>query len=393
MLETILVIDDDAETTQSIALALESMDYLVFSAGGEDTAIIMAGKVKPGLIFINPAVAGGKGLEICKRIHGMEQLKNVPIIVLSAFDGARDPHFTALYGIVDSLQKPFSHDDLFVKTRDALSVTPSDMQPAADIGTAEELIPQETPETSESPHEDVEQLSPPVNQPDYGPERETSWERKSPYASKRTIRRTGVKTRLPVALVAAAAIIVLGAVGFMFYNKGALFETKAQKTATAKSDQPPQQTAQVRPSQGTQTHLADAKSEPSAKPEVAAASPVAPVPLPKPETPAVPPAASNTEVKSKGPATPAENSKAGNQKGKAVYSVQVGVFKNKKNASALTKRYDKKGYEAFMHKTPAGEKIFLYRVLIGKFASKREAADWAKKISAEEHIKTTIFKQ
>ncbi|HWR59632.1 MAG TPA: SPOR domain-containing protein, partial [Thermodesulfovibrionales bacterium] len=76
-----------------------------------------------------------------------------------------------------------------------------------------------------------------------------------------------------------------------------------------------------------------------------------------------------------------------------VYSVQIGVFKNKKNASTLTKRYEKKGYEAFMHKSSTGEKKFVYRVLIGKFAGRDEAAGWAKKISAEERTKATVFKR
>ncbi len=398
MLESILLIDDDTDARQSIAFTLESRDYLVFSAGGEDTAIIMATRVKPRVIFINPAVAGGKGLEICKRIHGMEQLKNVPIVVLSAFEGAKDPHFTSLYGIVDSLQRPFSPEDLFAKTKDALSLMPSHTQPVADIvdiEAAHEENPGETVEVSETPSEGEKRPLPPVNPPDHGPEEEALGEEDlTPYASRRIIKNTGVKTRMPAALVAAVAIVVLGAVGFMFYSKGALFETKTQKKAvTAKSDRSPQRAAQVNRPPVPQKQPADAGDETPAKPEVPAATPVAPRPLPKPESPVAPPADPKA-VKSKVPGTLADKQMTEpKETGKTVYSVQVGVFKSKKNASALTRRYEQKGYEAFTYKTSTGEKKILYRVLIGKFASKREAVGWAKKIGAEEHITTMVFKR
>ncbi len=141
MLETILVIDDDAETRQSIAGTLESKDHLVFFAGGEDAAVIMARRINPGLIFVSPAVAGGKGFEICKKIHGTEQLKYVPIIILSAFEGADDPDFTSLCGIVASLPKPFTPEALLARTQDALSRAPQETvgaETVVDPGTPEE---------------------------------------------------------------------------------------------------------------------------------------------------------------------------------------------------------------------------------------------------------------
>ncbi len=397
MLESILVIDDDTDARQSIAFTLESQDYLVFSAGDEDTALIMARRANPRVIFANLAVAGGKGLQICKRIHGMEQLKNVPIIVLSAFEGAKDPHFTSLYGIVDSLQKPFSPEDLSARVKDALSLTPSDMQPVVDLvdsGTADGRDPDEAVEVSEAPRKDEEQPQSIVNPPDHEPEEEAPAEQEDPYASKRIIGSTGFKTRMPAALVAAVAIVVLGAVGFMFYSKGVLLETKApEKTVRAKNDRPPQQTAQVNHPPVPQKQLADAGNETPAKPEVPAAPPVAPKLLPKPESPVAPPADSRP-VKSKVPDTLADKQETGlKETDKTVYSVQVGVFKSRKNASALTRRYEKKGYEAFTHKTSTDEKKILYRVLIGKFANKREAVGWARKIGAEEHITTMVFKR
>jgi ActR/RegA family two-component response regulator len=54
--ETILLIDKDAEITQSIESTLESNDYLVFTAPSGDVGITMANKISPALIFVNPTV-------------------------------------------------------------------------------------------------------------------------------------------------------------------------------------------------------------------------------------------------------------------------------------------------------------------------------------------------
>ena len=104
--KTILAIDTDTETTQQIVSILEAEDYLVFTAPNKDIGLAMAKKVNPSLIFINPSLSGASGLEVCKTIHGTEQLKDIPIVVLSSFEGTMDQRYAEVYGIVDSLKNP-----------------------------------------------------------------------------------------------------------------------------------------------------------------------------------------------------------------------------------------------------------------------------------------------
>ncbi|MDI6745393.1 MAG: response regulator [Thermodesulfovibrionales bacterium] len=75
--KTILAIDTDTDTTQQIVSILEAEDYLVFTAPNGNIGIAMAKKVTPSLIFINPALSGTSGLEVCKTIHSTEQLKDI----------------------------------------------------------------------------------------------------------------------------------------------------------------------------------------------------------------------------------------------------------------------------------------------------------------------------
>lgn len=89
------------------------------------------------MIFVNPAMTGTSGLEVCKTIHSTKSLKNIPIVVLSTFEGATDPRYSTLYGIIGSLKKPFTPEELVSKTREVLSMKPSEVQPAAEFEQSE----------------------------------------------------------------------------------------------------------------------------------------------------------------------------------------------------------------------------------------------------------------
>lgn len=399
--ETILVIDSDAETTQNIVSTLEAEDYLVFTAPSGEIGIAMAKKVNPVLIFINPAMAGTSGLEICKTIHSMESLKNVPIIALSAFEGVTDPRYASLYGIIDSLKKPFGPEELILKTRNVLSMKSVEVQPEIEsqpaveeeIGFGEEAIAIEEPEipdiqrefaeeievsaqtvvkpkeeiesdkTVVKPKEEMEEKTEHVQIPPEEPT-EIIGERERTYVLKKSMRRRGVRNRLFVPIIIAVAIIVIfSAAGIVLYKKGFLPWTKVPLLVAVKPAKPVEQVVKVAPPQEQQKPpLPVAEGKPAQ----------APAPAPAP-APAQAPAAKHA--------------------GKAFYSVQIGAFKNGNNAEAMIKQYKEKGYEAFIYKSTPKDKEILYRVLIGKFENKKEAVKLAKNINAKENIKAIIFRE
>ncbi|MFZ3122760.1 MAG: SPOR domain-containing protein [Thermodesulfovibrionales bacterium] len=112
----------------------------------------------------------------------------------------------------------------------------------------------------------------------------------------------------------------------------------------------------------------------------------------KSATPAKPPAMPS--VSSAVPAAPKTSPKPEPKPtGKIIYHAQLGAFKNTNNAEALAKDYKAKGYETFIQKSAGKDKETLYRVLIGKFENKKEAAKLAHSIEAKEKTKTVIFKE
>jgi DNA-binding response OmpR family regulator/cell division protein FtsN len=404
--KTILAIDTDAETTQQIVSILEAEDYLVFTAPNKDIGLAMAKKVNPSLIFVNPALSGTSGLEVCKTIHSTEQLKDIPIVVLSSFEGAMDPRYAEVYGIVDSLKKPFTTKELISKTGNVLSMEYGDIQTNAfkdfPSGKTEETIgfgaAEETPSSSEQMQEwqtmpaeefdasektmvKMEKETPEpfektvVENISYmEPEEILKGEPERPYKFKTSIRRRGMRSRLFVPLIVSLVIIlIIGAgVGLILYKENLLPWLKSSTSvpvkpaptekAAAVPKEPQKPTGETPSSKPAPSPAA----KPSDKPSVSKTAPAAPKTAPKPEPKLA---------------------------GKIIYHVQLGAFKNSNNAETLAKDYKAKGYETFIQESAGKDKEPLYRVLIGKFENKKEAVKLAKNIEAKEKAKVVIYKE
>lgn len=79
---------------------------------------------------------------------------------------------------------------------------------------------------------------------------------------------------------------------------------------------------------------------------------------------------------------PSERAAAG-QDGAGQFSVQVGSFKSKSNASKLTSKLSAKRYEARLESPVVGSSDKLYRVKVGRISSKEEAERLAMKLKRE----------
>lgn len=119
--KTVLVIDTDTETIQKIMSGLETEGFLVFTASEKDVSIKMAKKINPSLIFVNIGMSGTSGLEICKAIHSLEALKDIPIIMITPHEGELDSRHKTVYGIVDTIKKPFVAEDVISKANSVIT--------------------------------------------------------------------------------------------------------------------------------------------------------------------------------------------------------------------------------------------------------------------------------
>ena len=80
-----------------------------------------------------------------------------------------------------------------------------------------------------------------------------------------------------------------------------------------------------------------------------------------------------------------------NQHGSNPVHVQIGLFKNKSNAEDFKEEYKKKGYDTFTLECPTKQPGAIYRVLIGNFRNKKEAAQLASEVRSNEKIDAIIY--
>lgn len=83
----ILVVDDDPIIVETIVQSLEEdeHDYEVISASDGFEAGIQVSHFKPHLLILDIMMPDIKGYEVCKKIKGNEETKDIKIIVLSAY--------------------------------------------------------------------------------------------------------------------------------------------------------------------------------------------------------------------------------------------------------------------------------------------------------------------
>ncbi len=393
--KTIIVIDTDKETLKKVMSTLESEGYLVFAASSKDVSITTANKVKPSLIFINIGMIGISGLEICKAIHGTETLENVPIVIITPHGGTIDPRYTSLYGIVDSLKKPFTSEELISKTKNALAMKSIEqpiqeratVQPVEEVnvrpveeeidahlfeeqieigkGEYETAIEETSNIQKEETKEivlkesDVRQMGEDIEEGKKEqiaieePGESDSQMHANPYKSGKSKIGGSKRNRLFVPFVVLVLMVIV--VGGIVLYRGMRQETEIQTPIIVTPALPPvqQQATEVEPTREQQKSQ-QAVDESKPKPP--------PVAETKPES-------------------------------KPIYSVQIGVFKNKANALAFVKKYKERGYNTFTYKSITRDKGILYKVLIGNFDNKKEATKLANNIRSKEKINAIIFRK
>jgi|JFJP01.1.fsa_nt_gi signal transduction histidine kinase len=112
---TILIIDDEASVRDTLAALLQNPDYRVEMAEDGIAGFERAKQIKPDVILLDVMMPRMNGYDVCKRIRQDEEIKEVPIIMVTALDD-RDAKLNGLTaGADDFLFKPF--DSLELKIR------------------------------------------------------------------------------------------------------------------------------------------------------------------------------------------------------------------------------------------------------------------------------------
>jgi CheY-like chemotaxis protein len=116
---TILLAEDHLDSREALRALLEAFGFLVIPAVNGAEAVRLAREKCPDLILMDIMMPEVDGFEATRRLRGFPETRHVPIITLTAMDGARDRAIEA--GADDFLAKPINSGQLLDKVRDWLS--------------------------------------------------------------------------------------------------------------------------------------------------------------------------------------------------------------------------------------------------------------------------------
>jgi CheY-like chemotaxis protein len=118
--KTVLVVEDDQDIGEVFiqALSQETSYIPVLAIDGEE-ALAFVQEIQPDLLVLDYHLPHMSGIELYDHLHRMEELKNVPAIIVSATLPERDLKQRGLLG----LSKPLDLDELLETTTSLLRST------------------------------------------------------------------------------------------------------------------------------------------------------------------------------------------------------------------------------------------------------------------------------
>jgi len=112
---SILVIDDDPINLKLMKIMIQKLDYSVMTSNRGADAIEIAKATHPDLILMDIMMPEMNGIETTKKIKATNELKNIPIIFLTAIQKKEKLVEGLESGGVDYITKPFKKMELKAK--------------------------------------------------------------------------------------------------------------------------------------------------------------------------------------------------------------------------------------------------------------------------------------
>ncbi len=114
---TVLIIDDDTQSRDSLAAMLSVEGFDVVTAGGSDAAVPLVLSTQPSLILLDMQLADSQALSVFRQISA---LSPVPVIMITARDDELDAVLALEAGAADHITKPPRPRELTARIRAVL---------------------------------------------------------------------------------------------------------------------------------------------------------------------------------------------------------------------------------------------------------------------------------
>jgi DNA-binding response OmpR family regulator len=119
---SLLVVDDDLPTRQTLDAVLTGEGYEVRCAPNGRMALMFAGEDPPELILLDIRLPDMDGFQVCQHLKEDSKTGSIPVIFISGLDEVVDKVKGFGVGGVDYITKPFQSEDLLARVETHLTL-------------------------------------------------------------------------------------------------------------------------------------------------------------------------------------------------------------------------------------------------------------------------------
>ena len=119
-MKKILVVEDDKDISELIQYNLSKEGYEVSTVFDGVHAMEAVGRIMPDLIILDVMLPSQDGLDVCRQLKADGDLKNIPVIMLTAKSEESDVIVGLQMGADDYIAKPFSVKVLLARVKAVL---------------------------------------------------------------------------------------------------------------------------------------------------------------------------------------------------------------------------------------------------------------------------------
>ncbi|MFC4725472.1 phosphate regulon transcriptional regulator PhoB [Glycocaulis abyssi] len=113
----VLVVEDEDALAELLQYNLKKEGFRVTVAADGEEAMILVDERQPDIILLDWMLPKVSGIEVCRRLRGRQETRNIPIIMLTARGEEADRIRGLDTGADDYIIKPFLMNELFARVR------------------------------------------------------------------------------------------------------------------------------------------------------------------------------------------------------------------------------------------------------------------------------------
>jgi DNA-binding response OmpR family regulator len=118
----ILIIEDEKELVLGLATLLKAQGYMIIAANDSLFGISLAHKEKPDLIILDLGLPAGGGFYVLDNLKKSTETFSIPVLVLTAQQGADLEEQVKQKGAVAYFHKPFEPESLLGRIKEVFKI-------------------------------------------------------------------------------------------------------------------------------------------------------------------------------------------------------------------------------------------------------------------------------